>query len=51
MTLKQLGTYAAFAFVIWLIIVEPVTAAKVVHGIGNLLSEFAHGVTAFITAL
>src|SRR6516162_819179 len=46
-TLKQLGTYAAVAFVIWLIIVEPVTAAKVVHGIGNLLSEFAHGVTAF----
>jgi ABC-type glucose/galactose transport system permease subunit len=46
--LKQILTYAAIAFVIWWVIQEPSSAAHLVHNIGELLSEAAHGISSFV---
>lgn len=48
MNLKQILTYAAIAFVIWWVIQEPGSAAHLVHNIGSLLSEAAHGISSFV---
>ena len=48
MNLKQILTYAAIAFVIWWVIQEPTSAAHLVHNIGKLLSEAAHGISSFV---
>jgi hypothetical protein len=41
----------ASAFVIWWIIVEPASVARVVHNIGIFLSGAAHGIATFFTSL
>jgi hypothetical protein len=46
--LKQILTYAAIAFAIWWVIQEPASAAHLVHNIGALLSEAAHGMSTFV---
>ena len=48
MNLKQILTYLVIAFVIWWVIQEPTSAAHLVHNIGALLSEAAHGVSSFV---
>ena len=47
----KLGTilkWAAIAFVLWWVIQEPTSAAHLVHNIGSLLSQAAHGVSSFV---
>jgi hypothetical protein len=47
----KLGTilkWAALAFVLWWVIQEPTAAAHLVHNIGSLLSQAAHGVSSFV---
>jgi ABC-type glucose/galactose transport system permease subunit len=46
--LSKILTYAAIAFVIWWVIQQPTSAAHLVHNIGTLLSEAAHGVSNFV---
>jgi hypothetical protein len=45
---RQIITYLLIAFVIWWIIQEPTSAAHLVHNIGALLSEAAHGLSRFV---
>jgi hypothetical protein len=49
--LKTILTWLAIAFVIWWIVEEPTSAAHVVHDIGDLLSDAAHGVSSFIAGI
>jgi hypothetical protein len=47
----KLGTilkWAALAFVLWWVIQEPTNAAHLVHNIGSLLSQAAHGLSSFV---
>ena len=47
----KLGTilkWAAIAFVLWWVIQQPTSAAHLVHNIGSLLSQAAHGVSSFV---
>ena len=48
MKLSKILTYAAIAFVIWWVIQEPTSAAHLVHNIGVLLSDAAHGLANFV---
>ena len=50
----KLGTilkWAALAFVLWWVIQEPTAAAHLVHNIGSLLSQAAHGLSSFVANL
>ena len=40
--------WAAIAFVLWWVIQEPTAAAHLVHNIGSLLSQAAHGLSSFV---
>ena len=47
----KLGTilkWAAIAFVLWWVIQEPTAAAHLMHNIGSLLSQAAHGLSSFV---
>ena len=48
---KQLLTYLAIAFVIWWLIQQPTSAGHLVHNVGALLSQAAHGVSNFIASI
>ena len=48
MKLRTILTYAIIAFVIWWVIQQPTSAAHLVHNIGTLLSEAAHGLANFV---
>ncbi len=48
---KQIITYLAIAFVIWWLIQEPTSAGHLVHNVGALLSQAAHGVSNFIASI
>jgi hypothetical protein len=48
---RQIITYLAIAFVIWWVIQEPTSAAHLVHNIGALLSQAAHGVSNFVASI
>lgn len=48
MSLKQPLKYGLIALVVWWVIQEPTSAGHFVHGIGNLLSEIAHGLATFV---
>ena len=48
MKLRTILTYAAIAFVIWWVIQQPTSAAHLVHNIGVLLSDAAHGLANFV---
>ena len=50
----KLGTilkWAAIAFVLWWVIQEPTSAAHLVHNIGSLLSQAAHGLSSFVAKI
>ena len=50
----KLGTilkWAALAFVLWWVIQEPTNAAHLVHNIGSLLSQAAHGISSFFAQI
>jgi len=49
--LKTVLGWAAVAFIVWWILVEPAAAAHVVHNIGAFLSSAAHGISTFITSI
>ena len=48
MKLSKILTYVAIAFVIWWVIQQPTSAAHLVHNIGVLLSDAAHGLANFV---
>jgi hypothetical protein len=45
---KQILTYALIAFAIWWVVQEPTNAAHLIHNIGSLLSQAAHGLSNFV---
>jgi hypothetical protein len=49
--LRTILTYAIIAFVIWWVIQQPTSAAHLVHNIGTLLSEAAHGLSNFVASI
>jgi hypothetical protein len=49
--LRQVLTYLIIIFIVWWVIQEPVNAAHLVHNIGNLLTNAAHGLSNFITSI
>jgi len=49
--LSKILTYAAIAFAIWWVIQQPTSAAHLVHNIGTLLSNAAHGLSNFVASL
>jgi hypothetical protein len=49
--LRTILTYAAIAFVIWWVVQQPTSAAHLVHNIGTLLSEAAHGLSNFVASI
>ena len=51
MNLKTILTYAGIAFVIWWVIQQPTSAAHLVHNIGTLLSNAAHGLSNFVASI
>ena len=51
MKLRTILTYAAIAFVIWWVIQQPTSAAHLVHNIGTLLSQAAHGLSNFVASI
>ena len=48
---KQIITYLVIAFVIWWLIQQPASAGHLIHNIGALLSQAAHGVSTFIASI
>jgi thiosulfate reductase cytochrome b subunit len=49
--LKTVIGWLVLAFILWWIIVEPVSAAHVVHNIGTFLTDAAHGIATFFSSL
>jgi ABC-type glucose/galactose transport system permease subunit len=49
--LSRIITYLAIAFVVWWVIQEPTSAAHLVHNIGSLLSQAAHGMSNFVASI
>ena len=48
---RRLVGFLFVAFVVWLILTQPVTAANAVSGIASYLSAAAHNVSVFVTEL
>lgn len=48
---KQIVTYLVIAFVIWWLIQQPTSAGHLIHNIGALLSQAAHGMSTFISSI
>lgn len=48
---KQILTYALIAFGIWWVIQEPTNAGHLMHNIGALLSQAAHGLSSFVASI
>ena len=51
MKLSKILTYVVIAFIIWWVIQQPTSAAHLVHNIGALLSEAAHGLSNFVASI
>jgi ABC-type glucose/galactose transport system permease subunit len=49
--LSKILTYVVIAFIIWWVIQQPTSAAHLVHNIGALLSEAAHGLANFVAQI
>jgi hypothetical protein len=50
----KLGTilkWAAIAFALWWIIQQPTAAGHLMHNIGSLLSQAAHGLSSFAASI
>lgn len=48
---RQILTYLLIAFLIWWVIQEPASAGRLVHNIGSLLSQAAHGMSNFVASI
>ena len=48
---RTILTYAAIAFAVWWVVQQPTSAAHLVHNIGTLLSEAAHGLSNFVASI
>ena len=48
---KTILGYLVIAFIIWWVVQEPTSAAHLVHNIGTLLSEAAHGLSNFVASI
>ena len=48
---KTILGYLAIAFIIWWVVQEPTSAAHLVHNIGTLLSDAAHGLSSFVASI
>jgi hypothetical protein len=48
---RQILTYLVIAFIVWWVIQEPTSAAHLVHNIGSLLSQAAHGMSNFVASI
>ncbi len=48
---SRILTYLVIAFVIWWVIQEPASAGHLVHNIGSLLSQAAHGMSSFVASI
>ena len=51
MKLSKILTYVVIAFIIWWVIQQATSAAHLVHNIGALLSEAAHGLSNFVASI
>lgn len=51
MSIRQILTYAAIAFVIWWVVEQPSNAAHLIHNIGTLLSSLASGLSRFVSSV
>ena len=51
MKLSRILTYLVIAFIIWWVVQEPTNAAHLVHNIGDLLSNAAHGLSNFVASI
>ena len=51
MKLTTVIGWLALAFILWWIIVEPTSAAHVVHNIGTFLTTEAHGIATFFSSI
>ena len=51
MKFSNILKWAAIAFVLWWVIQQPTSAAHLVHNIGTLLSEAAHGLSNFVASI
>ena len=51
MNAKSIAGWAALAFIVWFVLVEPTAAAHVVHNIGAFLTSAAHGISTFFSSL
>ncbi|HEY0935411.1 MAG TPA: hypothetical protein VGD91_16910 [Trebonia sp.] len=48
---KQIITYLIVAFIVWWVIQQPTSAGHLVHNIGALLSQAAHGAASFVSSI
>ena len=48
---RQILTYLLIAFAIWWVIQQPTSAGHLVHNIGSLLSQAAHGMSSFVASI
>ena len=48
---KTIIGYLVIAFIVWWVIQEPGSAGHLVHNIGSLLSQAAHGVSNFVASI
>ena len=51
MKLSNILKWVVLAFIVWWVIQQPTSAAHLVHNIGSLLSQAAHGVSNFVTSI
>ena len=51
MKLSKILTYVGIAFLVWWVIQQPTSAAHLVHNIGTLLSDAAHGLSNFVASI
>jgi ABC-type glucose/galactose transport system permease subunit len=49
--LRTILMYALIAFIIWWVVQQPTSAAHLVHNIGTLLSNAAHGLSNFVASI
>ena len=49
--LKTILGWTAVAFLVWFVIVQPTSAAHIVHNIGTFLTTAAHGLSTFFASI
>jgi hypothetical protein len=49
--LSNILKWVVLAFIVWWVIQQPASAGHLVHNIGSLLSQAAHGVSNFVASI